>query len=143
MVVNIHPIHLFIDCCYLLQGEGVILIDGGAPGKVEAFARALDGLSIDPRDVQLMIVTHGHWDHIARAKDIKALTGAKVAMHEQEKHLLENPLRPQWKSVTGHLKNSLPRKLSTGLPSQRCSHGIAPFSIVPPPFGNRQPITRS
>jgi len=95
MTTQIHPIHLFIDCCYLLQGEGVILIDGGAPGRAEVFGRALDGLSIDPREIQLILVTHGHWDHIAQAKDIKALTRAQVAMHAREKHLLENPLRPQ------------------------------------------------
>ena len=28
----------------------------------------------------------------------------------------EKPRRPQWKSLTGMAKNSLPRKLSTGLP---------------------------
>lgn len=94
MAVNIHPIHLGMDQCYLLQGEGAILIDGGAPGKVDVFRRAIDGLSIMPREVQLIVLTHGHWDHIALTKDIKELTGAKVAMHRHEKHLLENPVNP-------------------------------------------------
>jgi len=95
MAINIHSIHLGIDQCYLLQSEGVILIDGGAPGKVDIFRRAIDGLSIDPGEVQLLAMTHGHWDHIGSARDIKELTGAKVAMHQQDKDLLEQPLRPQ------------------------------------------------
>ncbi len=53
------------------------------------------------------------------------------------------PRRPQWKSCAGHLKNNRPIKDSTGLPSQRFFHGIAPGEIVPPPIGNRQPMTSS
>lgn len=94
MAVNIHSIHLGIDQCYILQGEGVILIDGGAPGKADVFRQTIDGLSIDPGEIQLIALTHGHWDHIASTRDIKELTGAKIAMHEQEKDWLEKPLRP-------------------------------------------------
>jgi glyoxylase-like metal-dependent hydrolase (beta-lactamase superfamily II) len=94
MTVNIHTIHLGIDQCYVLQGEGTIVIDGGAPGKIDVFRRALDGLAIDPGEIQLIALTHGHWDHIASAGAIKELTGAKIALHEQEVHLLENPQNP-------------------------------------------------
>jgi glyoxylase-like metal-dependent hydrolase (beta-lactamase superfamily II) len=94
MAINIHPIHLGLDQCYLLHGEGVILVDGGGPGKVDAFRRAIDSLSIDPGELQLIVLTHGHWDHIASTGNIKALTGARVAMHQHEKHLLENPANP-------------------------------------------------
>jgi glyoxylase-like metal-dependent hydrolase (beta-lactamase superfamily II) len=94
MAVNIHSIHLGLDQVYVLQGEGIILVDGGAPGKLDAFKRAIDALSLDPRQIQLIVVTHGHWDHIGSVRDIKELTGAKVAMHEQEKGLLEKPPKP-------------------------------------------------
>ena len=94
MPVNIHPIHLGLDQCYLLQGEGVILIDGGESGKADLFRRAIDGLSIDPGEIQLIVLTHGHWDHIGSARDIKQLTGAKIAMHERDRLLLEKPQRP-------------------------------------------------
>ena len=95
MAVNIHSIHLGFDQGYILQGEGVIQVDGGAPGKLDAFRQAIDSLSIDPGEVQLIALTHGHWDHIGSARDIKELTGAKIAMHEQDKDMLEQPLRPQ------------------------------------------------
>ncbi len=77
------------------------MVDGGAPGKLDAFRQAIDDLSIDPGEVQLIVVTHGHWDHIGSARDLKELTGAKIAMHEQDKDLLEQPLKPQPGSPPG------------------------------------------
>jgi len=95
MAVNIQTIHLGFDQGYILQSEGVVLVDGGAPGKLGDFSQAIEGLSIHPGQVQLIVVTHGHWDHIGSARDIKEFTGAKVVMHDQDKDLLEQPLKPQ------------------------------------------------
>jgi glyoxylase-like metal-dependent hydrolase (beta-lactamase superfamily II) len=83
-----------VDHCYVVQGEGVIVIDGGAPGKANDFMKGIERVSIKPEEVQLIVLTHGHWDHIASAKEIKEATGAKIAMHQQEKDWLERPLRP-------------------------------------------------
>jgi glyoxylase-like metal-dependent hydrolase (beta-lactamase superfamily II) len=49
----------------------------------ETVRQAISSLSIDPGEVQLIVVTHGNLDPIGSAKDIKELTGAKIAMHEQ------------------------------------------------------------
>ncbi len=35
-----------------------------------------------------MIITHGHLYHIASAKEVKEFTGARIAMHENERELL-------------------------------------------------------
>src|SRR4051794_33973340 len=56
---------------------------------------------------------------------------------------LEKPRRPQWKSRAGHSKKRRPIDDSVGFPIQRFFHGIAPGAIVPPPAGNRQPMTNS
>ena len=95
MAANIHTIDLGFDQGYILRGEGVILVDGGAPGKLDVFRQAIDGLSIDPEQVQLIVVTHRHWDHIGSSRAIKEFTGAKIAMHELDRDLLEPPLKPQ------------------------------------------------
>ncbi len=100
MNTNIYPIPLGFDCCYLIQDEGIILIDGGAPGKAKDFEKKLEKISINPEDIQLIVITHGHWDHIASAKDIKELTGAKIAMHQNEKDWLEKSLKPLPPGVT-------------------------------------------
>ena len=88
MRVSIHPIGLGAQC-YVVQGEGSIMIDSGNPRQAKGFMKALERLAVQPEDIQLLVITHGHWDHIGSAKDIKELTGAKIAMHHREKDQLE------------------------------------------------------
>ncbi|MEN8194509.1 MAG: MBL fold metallo-hydrolase [Bacteroidota bacterium] len=97
MSVKIFPINVGFDCCYVIKDEGVIMIDGGAPRKAPEFIKGLKNISIDPNEIQLIIITHGHWDHIGAVKEIQELTGAKILMHKNEKDWLENgnpPLPP-------------------------------------------------
>jgi hydroxyacylglutathione hydrolase len=88
MRVIIHPIGLGAQC-YVIQGEGSIMIDCGIPRQAKGFMKALERLAVRPEDIQLLVITHGHWDHIGSAKNIKELTGAKIAMHHLEKDKLE------------------------------------------------------
>jgi hydroxyacylglutathione hydrolase len=94
MGASIYPIQLGFDCCYIVQDKGTIMIDGGAPGKIKAFMKGIGKLSIGPEQIKLIVITHGHWDHIASVKDIKEKTGAKIAIHEKEKEWLEKGLKP-------------------------------------------------
>jgi glyoxylase-like metal-dependent hydrolase (beta-lactamase superfamily II) len=100
MDVRIHPIRLGFDQAYLLEAERVVLIDGGSPKQLDNFVKGLEEVSIRPDQVELIVLTHGHWDHIASARDIKDLTGAKIAMHHREKEWLEKSLKPKVPGVT-------------------------------------------
>jgi hydroxyacylglutathione hydrolase len=103
--VRIHPIKLGVAHCYILQGDGIIMIDGGPPKQVKHFMEALERLSIRPGDIRLIVLTHGHWDHIGSAREIKEITGAPIALHRQEKDWLEKSLKPLPPGVTtwGHI----------------------------------------
>ena len=93
MAVKIHAIPLGLDQCYILQDDGAIMIDGGGPGKINKFKRALHEISMAPEYIQLIVITHGHWDHIGCASEIRTFTGAKIAMHRLDKERLEKPLK--------------------------------------------------
>ena len=100
MNLGIHPIKLGVGRCYVVRAEGTILIDGGAPKKARDFIKGIETLFIKPQDIQLIVITHGHWDHIGSAKEIKEITGAKIALHRNEKDWLEKSLKRLPPAVT-------------------------------------------
>ena len=105
MSLGIHPIKLGVARCYVIRAEGTILIDGGAPKQARNFMKGVERLSIKPEDIQLIVITHGHWDHIGSAKEIKEITGLKSPYTRNEKDWLEKSLKPLPPAVTtwGHL----------------------------------------
>ncbi len=89
MSIRIHSVPLGMDHCYVIQDKGTIMVDGGFPGTERAFRKALTNLSIKPTEIRLIILTHGHFDHVGSASYIRELTGARVAMHRTDKEQLE------------------------------------------------------
>lgn len=103
MAVKIHTIRMGLDQCYIIQDKGIIMVDGGSPGKISQFKKAMDTISMVAGDLQLLLLTHGHWDHIACASGIREFTGAKIAMHRLDRECLEKPLKfmPPGLNITG------------------------------------------
>lgn len=105
MGVTIHQIHLGLDRCYVIQDQGAIMIDGGFPGKASAFRKAIAQTPVEPGEIQLLVLTHGHFDHVGSAKEIGEITGARVAIHRAEKEWVERALMVLPPAVTtwGHV----------------------------------------
>jgi glyoxylase-like metal-dependent hydrolase (beta-lactamase superfamily II) len=90
--MNILTIRMGMTRCYIIQDEGTMMIDCGPPNKLSSFIKSMNKASIDPKQIKLIVQTHGHWDHIGSTKAIKAVTGAQIAMHEPDKEWLEKSL---------------------------------------------------
>ena len=67
--------------CYLLLGERPVLVDTGAPGDLKRILTALKAVSLEPKDLALILLTHGHSDHAGCAAELKRRSGAHVALH--------------------------------------------------------------
>ena len=80
--------------CYLIRQEGLILVDSGIPNKGKSILKRLKGWSIEPEDVSLIFVTHGHFDHIGSLAELKDLAGCQIAVNAHEKDWLEQGLKP-------------------------------------------------
>ena len=94
MTFTFHRIPVGIDNCFLLRGERTIFIDGGAWGDTPAFKRGMQNLNIDPKEIELIILTHGHWDHITCLSDIREMSGAKIAIHHSDQFMAEEGSPP-------------------------------------------------
>jgi len=80
---------------YLIHGsEGWLLLDAGwnDQDSFEALSRRLKEIHIDYEDIDLIIITHMHPDHIGMAGRIQELSGASLAVHEVEKDYLDSKL---------------------------------------------------
>ena len=109
MEAKIYPIHCGFGTVYALKGDGVILIDGGDPNKVDNIKKGLAKALIQPEEIKLIILTHGHWDHVGSARDIKQMTRARTLMHHKDMHFLadEKPTQPPGLNSWGRTASAL------------------------------------
>ena len=73
--------------CYIVGSEDTregLLIDPG--GDAPDIRRAIEGSELD---IGVIVLTHGHSDHIAALYDIQQHTGAEVAIHAADADFLE------------------------------------------------------
>jgi glyoxylase-like metal-dependent hydrolase (beta-lactamase superfamily II) len=77
--------------CYVLTDEATretLIIDPGADApQILAAVRAQNGV------VRLIVLTHYHFDHLLAAAEVRAQTGAPLAIHALETELLTDPPR--------------------------------------------------
>lgn len=100
MSAKIFNIKFGINTCYVIKEKGTIMIDGGPPKMRGIFLKKMTDYSVDPEEIQLIVLTHGDFDHVGSAKEIKEITGAKIAIHEKDRMNLEQGLFNWPKGVT-------------------------------------------
>ncbi|ADL08117.1 MBL fold metallo-hydrolase [Thermosediminibacter oceani] len=75
--------------CYVLADEHckkAAIIDPGANPEI-----ILEVVNKEGFEVDYIILTHGHADHIGAVREIKQSTGSKVAIHEKDAKMLLSP----------------------------------------------------
>jgi len=97
------PLHMGQVNCYLIQAAvGHILIDTGGANARRALREQLAGAGCVPGALQLVLLTHGDFDHIGNAAYLRAAFGARIAMHRNDAGMAErgdmfvNRRQPNW-----------------------------------------------
>lgn len=89
MPLQIIPFRSGINTAYILKEEGAVIIDGPPFKKVSSFTELLESHGMKPGEIQLIVLTHGDFDHVGGAQKIKEITGAKIAIHNKDRENLE------------------------------------------------------
>jgi len=79
-----------ISNCYLLLGEKPVLVDTGAPGDLKRILSALKAHEVRPKDLALILLTHGHSSQAGCAAELKRRSGAQIALHVGDADLVRH-----------------------------------------------------
>ncbi len=74
---------------YLFENEGMTLIDAGATGSYEHLANGIGATGYKARDIERVIITHGHQDHDGAAGQMAQEAGAEIWAHDIYARLLQ------------------------------------------------------
>ncbi|HEY8490938.1 MAG TPA: MBL fold metallo-hydrolase [Dehalococcoidia bacterium] len=81
---------------YLVEEGGkVTAVDAGTPGDWAVFMAALRDLGRSPADVEAVVLTHAHQDHIGFAERARSEAGVPVRVHEADAALARGERPPR------------------------------------------------
>jgi metallo-beta-lactamase class B len=91
MIGGIHYVgNLDVSSHLISTQEGLVLIDTGFATTAGLLIESIRGLGFSERDVELILITHGHEDHAGGARRMKEATGAPVAIHAGDVETVEH-----------------------------------------------------
>ncbi|HVT73323.1 MAG TPA: MBL fold metallo-hydrolase [Lacunisphaera sp.] len=76
-----------VSNAYLLLGERPVLVDTGAPGDLQRILATLQASGVEPKQLGLILLTHGHSNHAGGAAELRRRSGANIALHVGDRPL--------------------------------------------------------
>jgi glyoxylase-like metal-dependent hydrolase (beta-lactamase superfamily II) len=102
---GVHRIeHAFTNFYLVQDGTAITVVDCGFPRSWARLATAMTELGRSPRDIEAIVLTHAHPDHVGFAERARTELGVRVWLHERDVTLSRHPFRYETeRSVAGYL----------------------------------------
>lgn len=86
---------------YLVENGPLTMVDCGVdmPNSWKAFNTQLDALGYRPEQIERIVITHAHPDHMGFAKRLQALSGATIYVGEQEAKAFDGDRQERFKRM--------------------------------------------
>ncbi|MCR2815788.1 MBL fold metallo-hydrolase [Microbacterium jiangjiandongii] len=88
--------------CYLIRdAAGITLVDAGLPAMWRDLVALLAEFDATPSDIDAVVLTHGHFDHVGMSRRLVDDHGVAHHVHERDRRLARHPYRyrhaaPRW-----------------------------------------------
>lgn len=76
--------------------EGLILLDPGYKESLWIVLENIRKLGLDPMEIKIILLSHGHVDHAGAAAELKALTGAKIYLGKGDLPMVRGEEESSW-----------------------------------------------
>lgn len=101
IVDGLYQINLgMVNCFFGVGPDGrLVLVDTGTSGNADRIQGAIEGAGYRIDQVDAIVLTHLHADHVGSASELKHRTGAQVYAHHQDAVLIQRgvaarPMKP-------------------------------------------------
>ena len=79
---------------FFVKDRGIVAVDSGSELGSEHFLSVCSDCEVEPEQIQLLIVSHGHVDHFVNMGEMKAVTGAPIMCHKNAERTLREAIYP-------------------------------------------------
>ena len=94
VVPGVHRIEDSFTNWYLIEDGGKLtVVDTGVPGSWESLHEALPRIGRTARDIEAVVLTHAHFDHLGFAERARSVLNVPVFVHEADVPLTRHPWR--------------------------------------------------
>ena len=122
---NIYQISFGAVNAFVVEDNGLTLIDTGLKGSTEKIFSAIKKAGKKPKDIKQIILTHCHPDHAGSVADLKKLLNVPVFAHEIDAPLIEQGIGGRQMQLTPGIVNWLIYNLFI----KKAGNTIAPVTV--------------
>jgi glyoxylase-like metal-dependent hydrolase (beta-lactamase superfamily II) len=80
-----------VNCYLLVDDDGIVLVDAGLPRTWPCLIEALESFGATPDDIDAVVLTHGHFDHVGMCDRLSHEHHVITHVHERDRTLARHP----------------------------------------------------